>query len=129
MGRVNLTKIQKEDGTTVWTLRGANSEGVMQIRQQAGGRDTPTQLVSVEIPLNDVERDRPSTGSGSARGSRRARTEARREHAELVTVAPATSVSGRIAGRWRTAWTGQEASQRARRTPRPATPPAGHDRL
>jgi hypothetical protein len=51
MERVNLTKIQKEDGTTVWTLRGANSEGVMQIRQQAGGRDNPDQLVSVEIPL------------------------------------------------------------------------------
>jgi hypothetical protein len=51
MERVNLTKIQKEDGTTVWTLRGANSDGVMQIRQLAGGRDTPAQLVSVEIPL------------------------------------------------------------------------------
>jgi hypothetical protein len=51
MERVNLTKIQKEDGTTVWTLRGANSEGVMQIRQQASGRDNPGQLVSVEIPL------------------------------------------------------------------------------
>jgi hypothetical protein len=51
MERVNLTKIQMEDGTTVWTLRGANSEGVMQIRQQAGGRYDPGQLVSVEIPL------------------------------------------------------------------------------
>ncbi len=52
MWTVNTSKIQKEEGTTVWTLRGADSQGVMQIRQSPDCRDTAVApLVSVEIPL------------------------------------------------------------------------------